>query len=353
MLTTRLAILAAAFLWVSTARAQTVVHYPDDGDPSLQTAVERAGCGGTLYIGPGTYHGRIQFPPRGEAVPPACAGLKILGAGVGVTTLDATGSGNFPLPGTNIPIDPPLVILGPSPFSPADQMVPGYELAYLTVRASALPEDSPTGVGCSWSIGCHMHDLELDGFRSAMLVDEAIDADLHDIHINGPYSTPPPGAKTAAGIYVRQPVLYPIGAFGGSTIHEVTIDTVTLGVLVYGVTDTSIHDSVFRHVSRDVRALVTERLDLHHNLFAVDDGLSFFIFTNTQDSSVHHNVLCEGPIGLLISDQAPLLGLGASMGNVFHHNTLLGLAQAVSPDPLPGDNAAFNNLSDPSGVCPP
>ena len=111
-------------------QAQLTIAYPNLTDVTIQDAVARAGCGGTVLLAAGTYTGdQLSTVPDFPRRLLLSCGSRLIGAGIDKTVIDGT---NSPSP----TFGDPIIGIGADPKE-LHPFTSDFELAYLTVTTSS------------------------------------------------------------------------------------------------------------------------------------------------------------------------------------------------------------------------
>jgi hypothetical protein len=216
----------AIAVWSSPVGAQITVVYPDDGDSSLQAALDRAGCGGVLRISAGIYQEGLLAPGDPPSTfPTVChAGVRVIGAGIDRTIFVMT----VPQPGGR-----PFIRFGGSPFAPPTAPAPlnrNVEVAHLTVLTDpAVAGLASAAIGLTYGDSGHLHDLKIIGFVDGLIVDQSTNVTIENVQVIGPGC--PIATSGVRGIRLwTHPASTPGVLHGGHLIRNTIISDVCAGV---------------------------------------------------------------------------------------------------------------------------
>jgi hypothetical protein len=324
----------------SPSRAQGIVHHPRDGHPTIQDAVEAAGCGGTVKLAPGVYNERIF----------ASCGLRLIGAGVGRTKLHDAGL-EF--------LEGGLVNLGGVPFG-LFPFTDGYEVAHLTIQ-SGPEQASVLGIGVGWTQGLHVHDVRVSRFTVGIGVAVSTASTIERVHVEGP-GGPPTFPLTKCVQFVEFGLfLGELPHMAGHSVRSSVLGSCALGVDLQNSTDSSVAFNTIRASLVGVSTFGAARLSIHHNLIAHSDfvGGPFVAAgidpSNTHDSDIERNVICDNTVGVHFSfNQTPdAFGFSPSSDNRIHHNIFASNGDDVvfSAAEMGTGNSVFANRSVPHIRC--
>src|ERR1700760_960760 len=86
-----LLVAGSALFAARPAQAQLTIAYPNLTDVTIQDAVARAGCGGTVLLAAGTYTGaQLSTVPDSSGRLLLSCGSRLIGAGIDKTVIDGT-----------------------------------------------------------------------------------------------------------------------------------------------------------------------------------------------------------------------------------------------------------------------
>src|SRR5262245_664195 len=209
----------------SGAAVAATVKHPGDGFPSIQDAVDAAGCGGTVLLGSGTYNERVF----------AGCGLRLIGAGVGRTTLHDTGLDFF---------QGGVVNFGGVPFA-LFPFTEGYELSHMTIQSAPDPA-SLLGLGVGWTRGLHVHHVEVLGFTVGVGVAVSTESAIEHVHVDGP-AGPPWDPLTKCIQFVEFGFfLDELPHMAGHSVRASTLENCAVGVDLQNSTHSSIRLNAIR-----------------------------------------------------------------------------------------------------------
>jgi hypothetical protein len=335
------AAVACFLIAASSSRAQQVVHHPQDGYATIQEAVDSAGCGGTVKLAPGVYNERVF----------AGCGIRLVGAGVGRTTLHDTGL-EF--------LEGGLVNLGGVPFA-VFPFTSGYEVAHMTIRSGPEPA-SVLGIGVGWTRGLRVHDVEVSGFTVGIGLAVSTASTIERVHVEGP-AGPPTFPLTKCVQFVEFGFfLTELPHMSGHTVRSSNLESCALGVDLQNATDSSIAFNRIRASLVGISVFGGSRLSMHHNFIAHSTfvGAPFVAAgidpSNIQDSDIHRNVICDNTVGVHFSfNQTPdAFGFLPSSNNRIHHNLFgsNGEDVAFTAIDIGERNRVFANRSSAHLPCP-
>ncbi len=327
----------------SALAAPAIVEHPGDGYPTIQVAVEVAGCEGTVLLAAGVYNERVLAP----------CGLRLIGAGIDSTILDGTDLAE--------PFISPVVGFGGSPFVP-DAFTEGYELAGMTIRAGK--NAPPLGVGMAWTNLVELHDLEIVGFSRGIAVATSKGGSIHDVTVQGPGSNPHRfGNARCIVLFELGFALDALPHMSGWNIHDNSLMDCGVGLDLQNNVDATVSHNIIQRTWIGLNLLGTSNVSVEHNFIARSEGPKAFGFppagmslTNANDSSIHHNTLCMSEAGIRYDGLGPdAFGFPPSSNNQIHHNIFSNNGEDIGfNDPLLGPgNTEFENVNEPALDCAP
>jgi hypothetical protein len=359
--------MAAGIFWLAMtadAQAQDVIEYPNNIDATIQDAVLRAGCGGTVHLAPGIYTGS-DLSDDPSPIDPRFADTKVghvfiecggrlIGSGAGETIIDGTNT-HSPALGS------PVIGLGFDPFN-IRPVTGGYEVAHLTLR-NTLPaaQTTPQALATGWSYDVEIHHLEVTGFSTAIRADLANDVEVHHVVARGLAPTIGRCVEFRELNFFLPGALPPDGHMAGNSVHHNDLADCLIGINVVNNDGVSVHNNVVQRTSTAAQFVASVGSEFHQNLIGPSllRGLNL---ANANDSAYHHNVYCQNPIAVRYANStAPaLFGVPPSSNNDFHHETFLGSPQVFSATADlnlgPGNDLSLEeaekSTSDPQAACP-
>jgi nitrous oxidase accessory protein NosD len=328
MRTLRIALLVSlsCSLPVTAHAAGKKINHPADGYPTIQAAVDAAGCGGAVFLAAGTYNERVLLP---------CS-ARLVGAGVGLTILD----------GTNLahPQNIPVVGIGNDPFN-VFAVQEGFEVSDLTVRAG--PNTTAQGMASGWTRRVEIHDVEVIGFRFGIMVDVSTDNKIHHVTVIGRGTT-----VTPAGACIRFRELnffrglLPGGHMTGHSVHHSRLQDCTNGLDVFNSVGTLAYNNTIERTVNGVRLVAVAGSELYQNV--ISQNQTGLILANANDGVVHHNTLCSNATAILYAEsEADEFGIGPSSNNTIQDNTFGSNGKDIDKvDPLlgPGNTEPKNTF---------
>lgn len=342
------------------ALAGRTVAYPNAIDATLQAAMDRAGCGGTVKLAPGTYSERAQFPnPSQATVSSSCRGLRLIGAGVDRTFIDGAGLSD--------PVGTPVIAFGFHPFAVFPLTGP-YELAHLTIYTDDPLGTTLHGFGTGWTRDTSVHHVRIAGFLRGILMSLANDTSISHATVQCPGVDPADFGRFTRGIafstnsQLRHHL--PGGHQARNSVHHTVVEDCTRGIELIDNVEARVHHNLVRRVSVGVNLFGVGSSVISHNViadadFPTDPPSSGIDPSNVNDSAIHHNTICRSSVGIqFVFSSAPeqAFGFPKSSDNEVHHNRFSQTGQDVAfsdpDDPGVEDrNRVFANVNDPNLDC--
>jgi hypothetical protein len=355
------AFVVALLFYSASASAQVLVEVPPGGD--IQAAINDV-CsqgGGTVTLAAG-----IHYP--GKTINVQCSNLRLAGAGMNETILDFTG-----VHGSGLPCPPS----GPSPdgiYPGAVAATPPHSQQEVTGPCT-IPENGslenvvfegftakrddqfgdPTrlnpviGVVSLWSNHTLIQNVRSSGFLIAFRADRSDNVTFAN-DVATAFNT-----CLQFGEFGGPPLQVKPHTTGGS-VHAIDCQNAPNGISISNAVGVDLHHNSLQGNQIAIQAVGGRGHTFHFNTIK-NSGVAGFNLAQVSAASVHHNSLCQSPVGLRyagFSSAASSWGWAdPSNENVFHHNDLHGVATPiliVDPNFIGPDNLDFRNTED--DVCP-